>query len=140
MSRRDRQRRRRRNRGSALARVMALGGVLVLCVAIVGALAITGWVVNVAHSAPNLSSIHPTTPGSPSEVFAADGTPLGYIYAPQVHTPVKGTAFPRLLRRATIDVEDRRFYHHGALDYQGILRAALKDAVNGQTAARRMPW
>jgi penicillin-binding protein 1A len=114
--------------------VFALGGVLVLCAGIVGALAITGWVVNVAHSAPNLSSIHTTTPGSPSEVFAADGTPLGYIYSPNVHTPVPGTQLPHILKRATIDVEDRRFYQHGALDYQGILRAAIKDAVNGQTA------
>jgi penicillin-binding protein 1A len=134
MSRRDRQRRRRRNRGSPLKRVFALGGMLVLCAAIVGALAITGWVVNVAHSAPNLSSIHTTTPGSPSEVFAADGTPLGYIYSPNVHTPVAGNVLPHILKRATIDVEDRRFYQHGALDYQGILRAAIKDAVNGQTA------
>ncbi len=134
MSRRDRQRRRRRNRGSPLGRVVALGGVLVLSAAVLGALAIAGWVVNVAHSAPNLSSVHPTTPGSPSEVFAADGTPLGYIYSPDVHTLVSGSVIPKRLKQATVAIEDRRFYQHGALDYQGILRAAIKDALNGRTS------
>ena len=130
MSRRDRQRRRRRNAGSPLRRVFALGGVLVVCAAVLGGLAIAGWVVNVAHSAPNLSQVKPLTPGSPSEVFAADGAPMGYIYSPDVHTPVTSSTLPGDLKRATIDVEDHRFYQHGALDYQGILRAAIKDAVH----------
>ncbi len=134
MSRRDRQRRRRRNRGSPLGRVFALGGVLVLSVAVLGGLAIAGWVVNVAHSAPNLSSVHPSTPGTPSEVFSADGTPMGYIYSPDVHTPVAGDKLPTILKEATVAVEDRRFYQHGALDYQGIVRAAIKDALNGHNA------
>ena len=133
MSRRDRQRRRRRNRGSPLRRVFALGGVLFVSAGVVAALAIAGWVVNVAHSAPNLSSVHPSTPGSPSEVFAADGSSLGYIYSPQVHTPVGFSAVPKSLKQATVAIEDRRFYEHGALDYQGIVRAAIKDAVNGHS-------
>ena len=35
------------------------------------------------------------------------------------------------VNKATIAIEDRRFWQHGALDYQGILRAAIRDAVNG---------
>ena len=134
MSRRERQRRRRRNRGSPFGRIVALGGVLALCAALVAGLSIAGWVVKVAHSAPNLSQVHPTTPGSPSEVFAADGTPMGYIYSPQVHTVVPGSELPARLKRATVAVEDRRFFQHGALDYQGIVRAAIKDALHGSTA------
>ena len=134
MSRRDRQRRRKRNRRSPLGRVLALGGLLALCAAIVGALSVAGWVVNVARSAPNLSSVKPSTPGSPTELFAADGTPLGFIHSKDVHTLVAGDKLPHVLKRATVAIEDRRFFHHGALDYQGILRAALKDAVNGKTA------
>jgi penicillin-binding protein 1A len=134
MSRRDRQRRRRRNRRSPLGRIIALGGVLVLCVAAVGALAVVGWVVNVARSAPNLSSVKPSTPGSPTEVFSSDGTPLGYIRSKNIQTTVAGPDLPHVLKHATVAIEDRRFFHHGALDYEGILRAALKDAVNGKTA------
>jgi penicillin-binding protein 1A len=87
--------------------------------------------VNVAQSAPTLSSLKVFKPGSPSQVFAANGTSLGYIWSPDVHTPVPGSAIPQLVKNATIAIEDRRFYQHGALDYQGILRAAIKDAVSG---------
>ena len=106
-------------------------GVLIVCALTVGALAIAGWVVNVAHSAPNLSSLKPYVPGSPSQVFAADGTSLGYIWSPSVHNEIAGDKIPQMLKDATIAIEDRRFYQHGALDYQGIVRAAIKDAVKG---------
>ena len=64
-------------------------------------------------------------------MFAADGTSLGYICAQDIRTPIAGDRIPNILKEATIAIEDRRFYQHGALDYQGILRAAIKDAVNG---------
>jgi penicillin-binding protein 1A len=131
MSRRDRRRRRRRNRGSALKRFAGMTVLLVICTLAVGALAIAGWVVNVAQSAPDLSSLRPRVPGTPSEVFAADGTSLGYIWSPNLRVPVSGSVIPLRLKEATIAIEDRRFYQHGALDYQGIVRAAIKDALNG---------
>jgi penicillin-binding protein 1A len=131
MSRRDRQRRRRRNRGSPLKRFFALTAVLIVSALTVGALAIAGWVINVAQSAPNLGSLQPHLPGSPSEVYAADGELLGYITTTSIRTPVRAAAIPQILKEATVAIEDRRFYQHGALDYQGILRAAVKDALKG---------
>ena len=107
---------------------------LVVSAVVVGALAMVGWVVNVAQSAPNLSSMTPIAPGSPSQIFAADGTSLGYIWSPDVHTTVAGSQIPQILKEATVAIEDRRFYQHGALDYQGILRAAMKDAFSGGTS------
>jgi penicillin-binding protein 1A len=106
-------------------------GVLVVCAVIVGALAIAGWVVNVAQSAPNLKTLKPFVPGSPSQIFASDGTSLGYIWSPTVHTEIAGNRIPQMLKDATVAIEDRRFYQHGALDYQGIVRAAIKDAAEG---------
>ncbi|HEY1566362.1 MAG TPA: transglycosylase domain-containing protein [Solirubrobacteraceae bacterium] len=106
-------------------------GVLIVCAIAVGAIAIAGWVVNVAQSAPNLKSLKPFVPGSPSQVFAADGTSLGYVWSPSVHNEIAGNRIPERLKEATVAIEDRRFYQHGALDYQGILRAAIKDAVKG---------
>jgi penicillin-binding protein 1A len=134
MSRRDRQRRRRRNRGSALSRFFAMSAVLVVSAAVIGALAVAGWVVNVAQSAPDLSSLRPQIAGSPSQVFAADGSSLGYIWSPTVRSPMPAGTIPHRLQEATIAIEDRRFYQHGALDYQGILRAAIRDALHGGTS------
>ena len=108
-----------------------MAAVLVVCAVTVGALAIAGWVVNVAQSAPNLNTLKPYVPGSPSQVFASDGTSLGYIWSPTVHTKIAGDRIPQMLKDATVAIEDRRFYQHGALDYQGIVRAAIKDAAEG---------
>jgi penicillin-binding protein 1A len=131
MSRRERQQRRRRNHGSPLLRVIGLTGVLLVCALALGGLAIAGWVVNVADSAPDLKTLPAQIPGSPSQVFASDGQSLGYIYSPTLRTPAAGSEIPQALKDATIAVEDRRFWHHGALDYQGILRAAIKDVFSG---------
>ena len=36
------------------------------------------------------------------------------------------------LPRATVSIEDRRFYQHGGVDYEGIARAAWKDVTAGK--------
>ena len=36
------------------------------------------------------------------------------------------------MRRATIAVEDRRFYRHGGVDYEGIARALWRDLTEGE--------
>ena len=36
------------------------------------------------------------------------------------------------LRAAVIAIEDRNFYHHGALDPTAIVRAAYENAINGR--------
>ncbi len=94
-----------------------------------GALAVVGWVTAVAASTPNLSQLKPQTPGALSEIFAANGEPLGYINSTVLRTPVSGTRIPQKLKHATVAIEDRRFWHHGALDYTGILRAAVRDLL-----------
>lgn len=110
-----------------------MAAVLAVCALTVGALAVAGWVVSVAQSAPNIQTLRPRLPGSPSAVYAADGSLLGYIYSPELHTNVANRRIPQVVKDATIAIEDRRFYQHGALDYQGIVRAAIKDAFSGGT-------
>ncbi len=39
---------------------------------------------------------------------------------------------PKSLQLATVAIEDQRFYQHDALDYEGILRAALKNLEAGE--------
>jgi penicillin-binding protein 1A len=97
-----------------------------------GALYLVGWVAGVASSAPNISELKPRDPGQLSEVFAADGTRLGYIRADILRTPVAQHSLPRVLTRATVAIEDRRFWQHGGVDLQGILRAGVQD-VFGDT-------
>jgi len=104
---------------------------VIVCSIALGALVAVGWVVAVADSAPNLSDLTPHNPHPLSEVFAADGTLLGYIHSDTLYTAVPGAEIPAQLKNATVAIEDRRFYQHGALDYQGILRAGIKDVFGG---------
>ena len=38
---------------------------------------------------------------------------------------------PDYLRQATVAIEDRRFFQHGGVDYEALLRAALRDVFEG---------
>jgi penicillin-binding protein 1A len=86
-----------------------------------------GWVVAVADTAPNLEQLTPRAPHAPSAIYAADGSLLGYIHTDTLFVPVPTSRFPKDLKNATVAIEDRRFFKHGALDYQGILRAGIRD-------------
>jgi penicillin-binding protein 1A len=98
-----------------------------VCGLVMSALLAVGWVISVADSAPNLSELKEHVPHPLSEIFAADGSLLGYVQSDTIYQHVSDRQIPQLLKAATIAIEDRRFYHHGALDYQGIIRAGIKD-------------
>ena len=44
---------------------------------------------------------------------------------------MKQNQLPRVLTRATVAIEDRRFWVHGGIDFQGILRAGVQDVLGG---------
>jgi penicillin-binding protein 1A len=108
--------------------------VLCVCGAAVAALLAVGWVVATADSAPNLSQLSPRHANPPTEIFAADGTPLGYVHTNTVFQYAAPNQIPTRLKEATVAIEDRRFYQHGALDYQGIVRAGVKDLLGDSGA------
>ena len=127
MSRRERQRRRRRNEGSASRVIFVFLGLVVTGVLIAGGVAVA-WVINVANSAPSLDTKKPIDQGATSRVYAADGkTRLGFIQANILRTPVHSDEIPDVVREATVAIEDRRFYEHDGVDFEGIVRAAIKN-------------
>ena len=77
---------------------------IVLIVIGIGGLSVVGWVVAVAASSPELSSLKPRDPGSNTEVLAADGTRLGFISADDLSRPVPGRRLPKVLRDATVAI------------------------------------
>jgi penicillin-binding protein 1A len=129
MSRRERQRRRRHNRGHPVGRVLLMTGILTVCAVAIASLLAVGWVVATADSAPNLSQLPPRHANPPTAIYASDGTLLGYVHTDTLSSRVSPSQIPQRLKEATIAIEDRRFYQHGALDYQGILRAGVKDLI-----------
>src|SRR5947209_3892685 len=131
MSRRERQRRRKRKRGSPVRRVILMFLVLLVCGLALGVAGVAGWVVSVANSAPDISQLKPRDPGQVSVVYGSNGCVLGYIASDTLRTYVPAAQIPQTLKEATIAIEDRRFYHHGGVDFQGILRAGVRDVFSG---------
>jgi penicillin-binding protein 1A len=98
---------------------------------VIGVIAAVGYVLDVARSAPALGKLHPLLSGGSSQVFAADGTRLGFIQSDQLRTPVGWDEIPTSLKDATVAIEDQRFYKHNGVDLTGIFRAAIKDITHG---------
>jgi penicillin-binding protein 1A len=105
--------------------------VLVGLLAVV-AVSVTGYAaVSAVESDCSLASAQPRPLGSTSFIEAANGASLGTIASPVHREPVPPRSISPWLGDATVAIEDRRFWLHGALDPVGILRAAVADVRAG---------
>jgi penicillin-binding protein 1A len=105
----------------------AVAGAMVL-----GAIVAVGYVLSVAESAPSLGALQPRLAGASSQVFAANGSRLGFIQSDVLRTPITTGQMPKILREATVAIEDQRFYRNNGVDLTGIFRSAVKDITHGQ--------
>jgi penicillin-binding protein 1A len=125
---RKRRRQRVKNRRKRLGRLVSgalIGTVLFLVVSSFTGAAI--WM-----NSCSLDSLNPVEVGENSFVFAADGSLLGSIPAERNRQPVGLDQISPWVPKATIAIEDRRFYNHGALDWFGIVRALYADIQAGK--------
>ncbi len=129
MSRQTRQRRRRHRGGSRILFIAlaVLAGTLFL-----GAVGSVGYVLSVASSTQGLAGRHLIVEGASSQVYAADGTRLGFIQSNELRSPISWSQIPIDLANATVAIEDQRFYKDDGIDITGIFRAAVKDLVHGE--------
>jgi penicillin-binding protein 1A len=126
--RRARLRRRRRSRHRLL-----LVGSVVTCAVVVAVLAgaaFTGRAV--VFGTCDLHSLRPVTLGENSFLFASDGSMLGVVPSINNRQPLRLDKMSPWLPKATVAIEDGRFWEHGALDYQGIARALYENATAGR--------
>jgi penicillin-binding protein 1A len=107
--------------------------VLVLVVGVLVAAGIaTGAAVLALGPRCDLSALHPTRIGQNTFVYAADGSLLGVIPAERNREVVPLDRISPWLSKATVAIEDRRFYEHGGLDAEGIARALWRDVKAGK--------
>jgi penicillin-binding protein 1A len=109
-----------------------------LLVLIVGGIVVAGFGGAAAFEAScSLSELRPVSTGpqgGPANtfVYAANGSLLGSIPAEKNRQPVALSQMSPWMAKATVAIEDRRFYKHGGVDYKGIVRAAVKDLRAGR--------
>jgi penicillin-binding protein 1A len=86
----------------------------------------------VASKIPPLSKLKPVQQTS-STIYDANGDRLGIVEGDSIRVPIASSEMPRILKEATVAIEDQRFYQTGAIDLPSIIRAALADLVTGRT-------
>ncbi|MBK5220169.1 MAG: penicillin-binding protein [Thermoleophilia bacterium] len=124
------RRRRRKPHHPVWHKIALPVGVLVALMLVASGIA-AAWALNIYNSAPPLSSLKPVKKGTSSSIYAADGSLIGFIRSNNIRQPVTFKELPDTLKEATVAIEDKNFYEHGALDYEGIARAAWKDILAG---------
>ena len=127
-----RRRRIRRRRDQAATRRFMLVLVLGLVLGTIAALAAAAFTAASAFKQScDLSLLKPVAIGQNSFVYAADGSVLGAIPAERNRQPVTLTQMSSWVTKATVAIEDRRFFEHGGLDYEAIIRAAVRNLEEG---------
>ncbi|MGW3038465.1 transglycosylase domain-containing protein [Kitasatospora sp. NPDC001159] len=111
--------------------VSVLSGVLLagLTLPAVGAIGLTAK--DTAESFDNIPDDFKTPPlTQATQIFDAKGGLIAKVYE-RDRTVLTADQMSPLMRHAQVDIEDARFYEHGAVDLKGILRAVGKNAESG---------
>src|SRR3954452_24747637 len=127
------QRRRAKRRAERARRRRRTFVVLLIVVIILGA-AVAASLGGAAAALDNcsLSSLRPVSIGENSFVYDGRGKVMASIPSERNRQPVDLEQVSPWLRKATIAIEDRRYYQHGGVDWEGILRAAVRDIQAGK--------
>jgi penicillin-binding protein 1A len=79
---------------------------------------------------PSLDKITDYQPKIPLRVVSADGDLLGE-FGEERRAVVSIDDVPAVMKEAILAAEDERFYQHGGVDYQSVLRAAIANLGSG---------
>lgn len=69
------------------------------------------------------------SPAQSTQIFDRNDTLLYTIYADKNSSFISLSHIPKTVQDATIAVEDKDFYHHGAIDMRGVLRAVVSNLM-----------
>src|SRR4051794_41164057 len=134
MSHYQRKQRRRQTRGTHKARTLVLVGLGVITAALaIGVASVVGYVISIAATTPNIDELKPVNKGETSAVYAANRRLLGYVRSSIIRQPILTDDIPPDARSATVAIEDSRFYKHHGVDFEGVVRAAMKNLENRKT-------
>ncbi len=105
--------------------MLALAGLVAIAVALA--------LIVLVLTYPNLPSLEVLTdyrPKIPLRVFTADGHLIGE-FGEERRAVVAYRDVPDVMKQAILSAEDERFFQHGGIDYQGVLRAAIANLTSG---------
>ena len=122
-------------RPSRLRRFLRWTLVLLLALALLGAVAAGILYTAVASKLPDVEALRDIEMQEPLYVYAQDGRLIA-LFGETRRYPVKIEDVPERLKQAFLATEDARFYEHSGIDYRGVARALWLLAT---TNDRRVP-
>lgn len=81
---------------------------------------------------PNPTKLSNTAASYSTHIYDRNGTLLYNLYSNRNQTFVPLNKIPKHIQQATIAIEDKDFYRHGAIDFRGIGRALYANMVHKQ--------
>ncbi|MBV8578035.1 MAG: transglycosylase domain-containing protein, partial [Acetobacteraceae bacterium] len=111
-------------------RVLAALAASVILVTLLGAYALACSYVYLLPSLPSIESMRNVELQVPLRVYTRSGALIAQI-GEQRRIPVTYEQIPELVKHAFLAAEDERFFEHHGIDYFGVARAVLIDAVSG---------
>jgi penicillin-binding protein 1A len=131
MTYRQRQSRRRKRHGARSNVLLGLGVIATIC--LIAVCSAAGYVLAIAASAPDLRELKADDKGEISVVYAADGSRLGFVQSDILRRVIPFADIPVEMRRATVAIEDERFWEHDGVDLNAIVRAGIRNLESGET-------
>jgi len=98
--------------------------------AVVGVLLVSFMMMMAYPNLPDIDALATYQPKMPLRVFSADNMLIGE-FGEERRSLVRYKDIPKVMKQAVLAIEDDRFYEHGGVDYWGILRAAIHNAMGG---------
>ena len=114
-----------------LARLIGWFGYFILCTGFLGLMAITGVYFYLVPSLPSVESLREIQLQSPLLVYTRDGL-LMRDFGEIRRVPITMDQVPQTMVKAFIASEDKRFYEHPGVDWQGLARAIVHLLTEGE--------
>lgn len=124
-------------RGSKILRIFGylFGAGVVVAIALLLAGAYIIW--DVSKDLPDYEQLSKYDPPVMTRVHAADGTLLAeYAHERRLFVPIN--AVPDRLKNAFLSAEDKNFYNHAGIDFNGVARAIVVNVKNLLQGKRRL--
>lgn len=107
-------------------------GQLVLFISLLILAALAGLALQALRQLPSIESLNSYVPSESTILYSADGKILARFHQEENRQVVPLSQISPYLQKAVIATEDPRFYQHHGLDFQGIIRATIKNLAYGR--------
>ncbi|HVO83642.1 MAG TPA: penicillin-binding protein 1A [Syntrophobacteria bacterium] len=80
---------------------------------------------------PSIRELESFRPSAATRLLSVEGKVIGEFFV-EKRLPITLAEIPPYLKQAVIAIEDQNFYKHAGIDWQGIMRAGVKDLMAGR--------